>query len=121
MSLTRRCAMLLVVFAAGCSVWRPLPGGALAHPVSESLHQARVVLHDGTELQLEDAMITRDSIIGFGGEGRARLAVARGDAASVEARQPDGTRTFVAGGVTALSILALLFAAAIAALSTEGT
>jgi len=113
--------MLLVLLATGCSVWRPLPGAGLAYPASQSLHQARVVLHDGTELQLEDAMITRDSIIGFGGEGRARLAVAREGVARVDARQPDATKTFVAGGFMALSLVALFIAAAVAAMSTEGT
>lgn len=113
--------MLFVVFAAGCSVWRPLPGGALAHPVSESLGQTRVILRDGTEFELEDTMITRDSIIGFGGESRTRFAVARREVASVDARQIDATKTFAAGGFTMLSILAAWIVAVVISLSGEAT
>lgn len=113
--------MLLVVFAAGCSIWRPLPGGALAHPVSESLGQTRVILRNGTEFELEHTMISRDSIIGFGGETRARFAVARREVASVDARQIDAPKTFAAGGFTMLSILAAWIVAVVISLSGEAT
>lgn len=121
MSQRHHCAMLAVVFIAGCSVWRPLPGAGLDRPRNEWLDEARVFLRDGTELELEHATITRDSIIGLGGERRARFAVARRDVARLEARQPDTRKTFVAGGLTALSMLAVWVVAVIVALSGEAT
>ena len=89
--------------------------------MSESLGQTRVVLRDRTEFELQDTMISRDSIIGFGGETRARFAVARREVARVDARQIDAPKTFAAGGFTMFSILALWIAAMIVALSGEAT
>jgi len=78
-------------------------------------------MRDGTRLELDDATITPDSIAGFGGESRTRLAIARRDVAIVEARQPDASKTFFAGGLTSLSLAVLWIAAVVVAISSEGT
>jgi len=121
MSPKHRCATVMVLFTAGCSVWRPLPGAGLATPRSERLEHARIAMRYGTLLELDDARITPDSIIGFGGESRARFAVERREVVSVDARQPDAPKTFLAGAFAGLSLLALWVAALIAAYSNEAT
>ena len=110
MSLKYRHAMLVVVFAAGCSVWRPLPGAVLARPATDTLDRATVSLRDGTKLELEDAVITPDSIVGLGQATSARVALARSDVAGVETRNTDPFTTFVAGvfaGAVSLWLIAV--------------
>ena len=109
------CAILLLQLVASCSSWHRLPGVGLAHPESERLGRAKVFLHDGTELDLENASIRPDSIIGFGGDMRARLAVARSEVTRVETRQPNGPATFLVGGLVPVALAFLAVAAAIAA------
>ena len=101
-------AILLLQLAASCSVWRPLPGADLSRVGSERLGQAMVTLRDGTELDLDDATIDRDSIIGFGGDSRTRLAVARSEVTGVDTRQTNGLAWFLAGGFTPVVLLAAL-------------
>jgi hypothetical protein len=115
------CAILLLPLAASCSAWRPLPGAGFARAGSERLGRAKVSLRDGTELELYDATIGPDSIIGFGGETRTRFAVARREAARVDARQPDGPKTFLAGAVVPFALAVLFVATFVALYSTEGT
>ena len=57
-------AILLLLLAAGCSTWRPLPGAGLAGPANEQLGHAKVFLRDGTEVELRDARVRPDSIVG---------------------------------------------------------
>jgi hypothetical protein len=113
--------MLVVALTASCAVWQPLPGAGLARPANERLGHARVSLRDGTEIELEATMITRDSIIGFGGESHTRLAIARGDVVTVDARQPDAPKTFIAGGITMLSLIAAWVVAVVISYSGEVT
>jgi hypothetical protein len=101
------CAILLLQLAASCSAWRPLPGVGLGQPEGERLGHARVLLHDGTELNLEDATIRPDSIIGLGGSAPTRWAVARRDVARVDTRRTENSMTFLAG-VAATTLLLLL-------------
>jgi hypothetical protein len=117
-----RWTMMLILFAPGCAVWRPLPGGGLAHPGSEQLHAIKLSLRDGTILELDDATVSRDSITGImKGEGERRFAVARREVAGVDALRPDGAKSFAAGGLTALSILVALYITVVIAMSQEGT
>ena len=101
------CAILLLLLVASCSAWRPLPGVGLAPYGGERLGHARVLLHDGTELNLKDATIRPDSIIGLGGSASTRWAVARRDVARIDTRRTDNTLTFLAG-VSATTLLLLL-------------
>src|SRR5258705_198665 len=87
-------AILFLQLAASCSAWHPIPGADLARVGSERLGHANVFLRDGTELDLDDATISSDSIIGFGGDTRARLAVARSDVAGIDMLSTDVTKTF---------------------------
>jgi len=121
MSHRLRWTTLLILFAVGCTVWRPLPGGGLTHPGSQQLHDVRLSLLDGTILELDDATISRDSVTGImKGEGDRRFAVARREVAGVEALQPDGAKSFAAGGLTVLSILVALYITVAIAMSYEG-
>jgi hypothetical protein len=105
-----RClAAILLQLAVSCSAWRPLPGVGLARPEGEQLGHARVLLHDGTELDLEDATIRPDSIIGRGGTTLARTAVARREVARVDTRRTDGTTTYFAGASATVLFMVLAF------------
>jgi hypothetical protein len=105
----RHCAILLVVLAAGCYRWGPMPGAGLAHPEKEELDRVTVWLRDSTEFELDDAAITSDSLVGLQRGTPARLAIARSDIARVETQNPDPFLTFVTGALAA--VVALLFLA----------
>jgi hypothetical protein len=111
--------MLVAALTAGCSAWRPLPGaGRLARAQAEWLGHARVPLRDGTELDLEEAAISPDSIVGLGGAARTRCAVARSDVTRVETRRTVKGRTFLAG-VLAPITAAFLYVVAVQATRTN--
>jgi hypothetical protein len=105
--------MVLLLVANACTQWHPLPGASLAETRIEQLGHARLVLRDGTELDVRNATLGRDSIVGFGGETRVRFAVARTEVNRVESRQPNGAATFLVGGITPVVALTLLFGALI--------
>jgi hypothetical protein len=102
MSPSHRCALLAVVFVAGCAIWRPLPGAGFAAG-SDHLDNARVVLRDGTRTDIDDVTISHDSIIGFRSDSRTRFATARREVTSVDAWRPDGPKSFAAGALMAVS------------------
>jgi len=100
------CAILHLLLLGSCSAWRPLPGVGLAQPAGERLGRAIVFLRDGTELNLHDATIRPDSIVGLGGSASTRWAIARRDVARIDTRRTDNTVTFFAGvSVTTLLLL----------------
>jgi len=104
-----RCALLLVVLAAGCFRWGPLPGAGLAHPESEVLGRVTVYLRDSTAVALDDAAITPDSIVGLEHGSSTRWAVVRADVARVETQNPDSFVSFASGALAAVvAILALV-------------
>jgi hypothetical protein len=121
MSQRHRCALLAVVFVAGCAIWRPLPGAGFAAARSDHLDHARVVLRDGSRTELEDVTINRDSIIGFHSDSATRFAVARSEVTRVDAWQPDGAKSFAAGALITASVLAVYVMTLIILLSREGT
>jgi hypothetical protein len=101
------CATLVVLLLAGCSLWRPLPGANLSQAGSERLGHAKVFMRDGTELELEQATVSRDSISGLAGDTRTRMAVARSEVVSVDTRQTNGPATFLVGGLIPFAFLFL--------------
>src|SRR5436305_1600793 len=107
-------ATLLMLFATGCTVWRPLPGSSLERPEGERLGHARVFLRDGTVLEFENATIRPDSIIEPGTATFSRLAVARSDVARVDTRSPEPATTFLLGMLAPVAF-ALLYVAAVQA------
>ena len=121
MSPRHRCALLAAAFTAGCAVWRPLPGAGFAGAGSDHLDHARVVLHDGTRTEIDDATISRDSILGVRSDRLTRFAVARTDVTRVESWQPDAPKSFAAGALTASSVLAVFIVTLIILLSGEDT
>jgi hypothetical protein len=79
---------------------RQVPGVGLGRVEQERIGSARVFLRDGTALELEDATITPDSIVGLGGATSTRWAVARSDVVSVDRRRGEPATTLL-GGVLA--------------------
>ena len=92
--------------------WRAVPAnertaGDETHP------RARVVLRDGTTLSLIDVTVRPDSVIGFAGAERTRVAVAQPQVERVETKNVSVGRTIgLVGGVLAVVALAALIAIA---------
>jgi len=99
--------ILLLHLGASCSTWRTVPGAGLARPEGERLGHARVLLRDGTELELRKATIRPDSIVGFGGNTRSQLSVARSEVARIDRLRPDAITTLVVGTATSVILLFL--------------
>ncbi len=105
------CALVLLALAASCSTLRPVPGIGLAGPEREWLGHARVSLRDGTELVLDEAAITPDSIVGLGGSTRARFAVPRNEVVGVDTQRTAPGWTFLAGVLAPIAFMLLYVAA----------
>jgi hypothetical protein len=116
-----RVSVIVLVVVSACTRWHPLPGASMAETGSERLGHVRLVLRHGTELELRDATLGRDSIVGFGGETHARFAIARAEVTDVDSRQTDDVGTFLVGALTPVLLSWLLVLAAAIALSHEGT
>jgi len=116
----RCCAMLVVVLAAGCSVWRPLPGAGFARPGYERLDEALVSLRDGSEIELEHATVSADSIVGFRADDLTRFAIARREVTKVERRETEGAKTFMVGALVPVAVAFLIFATFLGLLIASG-
>jgi hypothetical protein len=109
------CTLLLLTHADACSQWRRLPGSAADNVCAPSIHRARLVMRDGSDLVLRDAVIRPDSIVGKNVRSYERHAVPTADVAYVDSRRGWTERT--AGGVLglaavgAISALVVLFTA----------
>ena len=100
-------AALVLASAPACAAWRTHavpPSGAMASGT------VRVVLANGAELRMRRVVRTGDSLIGEAGRPARRRAVALGDVARVERREPSTGRT------AALVASLVLAAAAIGAI-----
>jgi hypothetical protein len=108
-------AIVLLPLVASCSTWRQVPGIGLAREERERIGPARVLLRDGTALELEDATISPDSIIGVVGATPTWWAVARSDVVKVDRRRAEPATTILGGvlaGVAGVFLtLSLLFGA----------
>jgi len=104
----RVCAIVSLALAASCSVWRPQPGVGLARPETDWVGHARALLRDGTVLDLDDASISADSIVGLGGATHTRFSLPRSDVASLEVQRTEGTLTFLAGILASLFLYVLI-------------
>ena len=93
--------------------WRAVPARDAQIPGDASYRRARVVLRDGTTLSLSDVTVRPDSLIGFAGDERTRVAVAQPQVERIETRGVSAGRTIgLVGGVLAVIALAVLVAIA---------
>jgi hypothetical protein len=116
---TLRCARSLSAIVplqliVSCATLRPVPGAGLARVDEQQLGHVKVVLRDRTEIELVDATISPDSIVGLGGVTHTRWAVARTDVARVETRRTHVAGTFLLGLLAPVAF-ALLYVAAMQA------
>jgi hypothetical protein len=102
------CVALSLTQFAACAQWRRLPGTAEENVGRPSIGRARLVLRDGSEIILRDAVIRPDSIIGKNVKTYERRAVATADVSYVDSRRGWTERT--AGGLTGLAIVGLISA-----------
>jgi len=109
------CILLLLVHAGACSQWARLPGTAEDNVCAPAISRARLVMHDGSEVILRDAVIRPDSIVGKNVRTYERRAVPLADVAWVDSRRGWTQRTVggVAGlvGVGVVSALVVIFTA----------
>ena len=101
-------AIVLLPLAVSCSAFHRVPGASLAPELAERVDRVRVFLRDGTVLDLDDVIISPDSIIGRGGTSSTRLAVARSNVEAVDTRGTEPIATFLAGACALLAGLFLL-------------
>ena len=102
-------AIVLLPLAVSCSAFHPVPGARLAPELAERVDRVRVFLRDGTVLDLDEVIISPDSIIGRGGTSSTRLAVARSNVEAVDARGTEPVATFLAGAFALVGALFLVF------------
>jgi len=105
---TALCAIALLPLAVSCSAFHRVPGASLAPELAERVDRVRVFLRDGTALELDEVVISPDSIIGRGGTPSTRLAVARSNVEAVDTRGTEPIATFVAGACAVLAGLFLM-------------
>jgi len=101
-------AIVLLPLAVSCSAFHRIPGASLAPELAERVDRVRVFLRDGTVLDLDEVIISPDSIIGHGGTPSTRLAVARSNVEAVDTRGTEPIATFVAGACAVLAGLFLM-------------
>jgi hypothetical protein len=107
------CGLIVILNAEGCMTWRAVPDSSDRVAGDATFPRARVVMHDGTTLTLNDVTIRPDSIVGVAGVERRRVAVARPKVERVETRGVSAGRTIgLVGGVLAVAALAALVAVA---------
>jgi hypothetical protein len=106
-------AALLGAQLSACTGWRqqPLPPS----PRTGSVGTARVTRSDQSVVLLRNVRIERDSLVGFGDEGR--VAIATAEVAQLDVRMVDTTRTVLAVGATAVGAFVALMAAVFYALT----
>jgi hypothetical protein len=105
------CVLLLLTHAGACSQWKRLPGTAADNVAVPQINRARLVMHDGSEVILRDAVIRPDSIVGKNVRTYERRAVPTTDVAYVDSRRGWTQRTV--GGVAGLAVVGLISAAVV--------
>jgi hypothetical protein len=107
------CGLIVLLNTTGCMSWRAVPARNGRVAGDASYPRARVVLRDGTTLSLDDVTVRPDSVIGFSGPERTRVAVAQPQVDRIETRRVSPGRTIgLVGGVLAVLALAALIAVA---------
>jgi hypothetical protein len=107
------CGLIVILNTEGCMTWRAVPDMSDSVAGDATFPRARVVMHAGTTLTLNDVTIRPDSVIGIAGAERRRVAVARAEVERVETRGVSAGRTIgLVGGVLAVAALAALVAVA---------
>lgn len=105
------CGIIVLVNATGCMTWRAVPSTNERAAGDSTFPRARVVLRDGTTLSLSDVTVRPDSVIGFAGAERTRVAVPQQQVERVETRNVNVGQTIgLVGGALALVALAVLIA-----------
>lgn len=105
------CTLLLLTHAGACSQWSRLPGSAADNVCAPSIHRARLVMRDGSDVVLRDAVIRPDSIVGRNVRSYERHAVPTADVAYVDSRRGWTQRT--AGGIAGLVVVGLVSASVV--------
>jgi hypothetical protein len=102
----RTLAVVALLALVGCRAYHPLDPG----PGSESKHYVRllVVTRAGVQLELTDAVIRSDSLVGTAAAPHpaARVAIAREDVVRIESAELDPNPAATAGGNFLLDIVA---------------
>ena len=105
------CGIAVLLHTTGCMGWRAVPPASERSAGDATYPRARVVLRDGTTFSLIDVTARPDSVIGFAGAERTRVAVAQPQVERLETRDLSVGRTLgLVGGVLAVVALAALIA-----------
>jgi hypothetical protein len=101
---------LLLGSAGGCTAWHAQPGPVPRVAAASRGDRLRIVRNDDRVVEIADARLVGDSIVGSGGTPPGRIAIAVADVRRVEARRPDAllTTALVVGVVVASIPLAYI-------------
>jgi hypothetical protein len=96
---------------AGCGTWRAQNGPPSEVVPANTASRLRIVRHDRSTLELREARVVGDSIVGQAGDPPVRVAVALADVERIDARRTSAART---GGLTlgVFAVVVLVTAAA---------
>lgn len=104
---------MVLLNTTGCMTWRAVPAANAPVAGDAIFPRARVVLRDGTTMTLHDVTVRPDSVTGFAGDERTRVAVAQPQVARIETQHVSAGRTLgLVGGVVVVVALAALIAIA---------
>ena len=116
---------VLALSLAACSTWRVQTGPTPEVLGSQKPRMVRLSLRSGERIQLFDAALIGDSVVGFTvpsrRPGAQRLAVAAADVTKVEFQKTNAVLTVVAIGVIVLAVAALAGAAAVSSAQPSST
>lgn len=119
MKMSRRPLLVLlplVVSVSGCFSWgtQPVPEPSSSRRLPDPVLLTR---HDQSRLTLDDAVVSGDSIVGYAGKDRLRIAVPLAD---VQTMQGQKTNFFATVGLTTAVTLAVVGLAVVYVLSSWG-
>jgi hypothetical protein len=119
MKLSRRPLLVLlplVLSVSGCFSWgtQPTPEPSSSRKLPDPV---RLTRRDQSVLMLQDAMVSGDSIVGYAGRDKVRVAVALADVQTVQGQK---TNFFATVGLTTAVTLAVVGLAVIYVLSSWG-
>lgn len=115
MRASMRATMLaLLVSGSACSTWQ-VRSAPVREVVAAPLPRARVTLRDGARMQLWEARVEGDSLVGHLTDDPARTAFALADVATVETWEPSAAKTAQMTVMVVLGLAYCLFQFALAA------
>lgn len=106
--LARTIAIATFAVGAACTTWRPMPVPAPGATSAEVAENARVILKDGTSMELHNVVVRGDSLVGMNAsKPNERVAVAIANVDRLDVKKVSAGKTAGLFGGLALGALIL--------------